>query len=608
MGGDNKRSEGGEAARGERVDNSSHSSCSVTSSLSPVYVKDIEIPLPSNLITHSYEPCLSCMSQAERRWKTVPPPQRGEVVRLIGEEVRKRKEDLAMLISLENGKILSESRGEVQEFIDVCDLAVGLSRQLEGKVLASERSEHLLLEAWHPLGSVGVITAFNFPVAVFGWNLALALICGNCVLWKPSDTTPLISIALINVIHSAISHLYEDPHRHHHSKHTTTHTINTQTHTQTHTNTQHCESSKPSSPSSSSPSPSSPTGVPTTTTTTTSIHPSPSHSPMTPVYTSPPFVIPRGIICLVLDAPTSLVQMNLIPNPTIYPSHIISNTMVNDTRLNLISFTGNCHVGREAGVSVQKRFGKVLLELGGNNASVVMGEIELAVRGSVFAAVGTCGQRCTSLRRLMVHSSVYKKVIPKLVSAYQSLTLGHPLTQGVQCGPLHTADATARFERCINEIKTLGGNILVGGKVLEGNYVEPTLVEVPHNKRTQLKEVYVEENFSPILFIFETKSLDEAIQMNNSVCQGLSSSLYTSNLKDVYKWIGPLGSDCGIVNVNIGPSGAEIGGAFGGEKHTGGGRESGSDAWKQYMRRVTCTLNCSDKLPLAQGVKFDIND
>eukprot|EP00922_Rhytidocystis_sp_ex-Travisia-forbesii_P059339 GHVS01088005.1.p1 GENE.GHVS01088005.1~~GHVS01088005.1.p1 ORF type:complete len:578 (+),score=66.14 GHVS01088005.1:132-1865(+) len=503
-------------------------------------VKDVEVAVNVNIVRDSYEPCLVAMAGADAAWKQTPPPVRGEVVRLIGESVRKYKEDLAVLVSMETGKILAEARGEVQEFIDICDFAVGLSRQLEGKVLPSERSNHLLLETYHPLGLIGVITAFNFPVAVFGWNLAIALVCGNCVLWKPSDTTTLTSVALINIIHRALQPHYGGG----------------------------AEGSD--------------------------------------------LNIPKGIICLCVDAPTALVSMlHLVPPRSThhhnYDSHIVAKLMINDKRMRLISFTGSCKVGVEVGKKVMGRFGKVLLELGGNNASVVLpdADIEMVVRGVLFSAVGTCGQRCTSLRRLIVHETVYAQVVERLIQAYRSVPIGWALQEGVLCGPLHCAQSVTNFCEALTRVRELGGRVLCGGETMGGNFVAPALVEVPEQGNKALNEAYREEVFGPLLYVFKTNSLDEAIELNNEVDQGLSSSLYTNNIRNIYKWIGPMGSDCGIVNVNIGPSGAEIGGAFGGEKHTGGGREAGSDAWKQYMRRSTCTINCSDTLPLAQGVKFD---
>eukprot|EP00922_Rhytidocystis_sp_ex-Travisia-forbesii_P059340 GHVS01088011.1.p1 GENE.GHVS01088011.1~~GHVS01088011.1.p1 ORF type:complete len:581 (+),score=65.44 GHVS01088011.1:76-1818(+) len=502
--------------------------------------KEVEVAVNTNLVRDSYEPCLEAMTVAMSAWKQTAPPVRGEVVRLIGESVRKHKEDLAVLVAMENGKIVAEARGEVQEFIDICDFAVGLSRQLEGKVLPSERADHMLLESYHPLGIVGVVTAFNFPVAVFGWNLAIALVCGNCVLWKPSDTTTLTSIALINIIHRALQPQYA---------------------------------------------------------TSGSGH----------------LNIPKGIVCLCVDAPTPLVSMlHLVPPRSThhhnYDSHIVAKLMVNDKRMQLISFTGSSKVGVDVGKKVMGRFGKVLLELGGNNASVVLpdADLEMVVRGVLFSAVGTCGQRCTSLRRLIVHADVYDEAVLRLVKAYQSVPIGWALQEGVLCGPLHCAESVTNFCDVIENVKVLGGRVLCGGEAIGGNFVSPALVEVPEQNTAALKEAYGDETFGPLLYVFKTTSLEEAIKLNNEVEQGLSSSLYTNNIRNIYKWIGPMGSDCGIVNVNIGPSGAEIGGAFGGEKHTGGGREAGSDAWKQYMRRSTCTINCSTSLPLAQGVKFDV--
>ena len=433
-----------------------------------------------------------------------PAPVRGEIVRQIGEAFRKKKEPLGLLISLEMGKIKSEGLGEVQEYIDICDFATGLSRTLEGKVLPSERPGHFMMEMWNPLGLVGCITAFNFPVAVAGWNAALALICGDLMVWKPAPTTNLCAIAVQKIINEVFEKFGFK-----------------------------------------------------------SIH----------------TLCAGGID--------------------------VGSTMVNDKRLPLISFTGSTAVGRSIGVDVAKRFGRSILELGGNNAAIIMddADLDLALKACVFACVGTAGQRCTTMRRIFLHESVYDKFIEKMVAAYKTIKSGNPLEEGVILGPLHTKAAVQMYQDGLATIQKQGGKVLHGGKVIpgDGNYVEPTIVEIKHDA-----EIVKHEIFAPITYVMKFKSLDEAIQYNNEVPQGLTSTIFTKNLQNYFNWVGPAGSDCGIVNCNIGTSGAEIGGAFGGDKETGGGRESGSDSWKQYMRRSTCTVNYSNYLALAQGVQFKL--
>jgi len=455
-----------------------------------------------------YERVARATKSAFHEWASLPAPKRGEIVRQIGDQLRAHLNNLGALVSLEMGKILPEGIGEVQEYVDICDYAVGLSRMYAGKVIASERPGHALLEQWNPLGVVGVISAFNFPCAVYGWNNALALACGDTVIWKPAPSTPLTSIAIMRLIEQVFRNNNLDP------------AICT-------------------------------------------------------------------LICGGADVGTALTK---------------------DPRVNLVSFTGSTEVGRLVGQQVQSRFGKVLLELGGNNALIVMddADLDMVVPATVFACVGTAGQRCTSTRRLIVHEKVYDQVLSRMVSAYKQLDsrIGHPLDKGTLIGPLHNKAGVLKYKSTLNDVLSAGGKIAYGGKVLEdrqGNFVLPTIVtELKHDSPIVLRET-----FAPIVYVLKVKNLDEAIAVNNESAQGLSSSLFTRDLESIFKWIGPHGSDCGIVNVNIPTSGAEIGGAFGGEKETGGGRESGSDSWKQYMRRSTCTINYGKDLPLAQGIKFE---
>lgn len=404
------------------------------------------------------------------------------------------------------GKIRSEGLGEVQEFIDICDMAVGMSRTIGGKVINSERPDHMMVEQWNPVGNVGIISAFNFPNAVYGWNAALALICGNQVVWKGHETASLASIATNRIVADVLKK--------------------------------------------------------------------------------------NGF-----NSVATLCQGT---------GAVVGEKMINDKRVPLVSFTGSTKTGRHVASTVAGRFGRSILELGGNNASIVMpdADLDLAFKGSVFAAVGTCGQRCTSLRRLLVHDSVFDKFSKRMVAAYKTIRIGDPLDPDTLVGPLHSREQVQTFITGVAEAKKQGGKVLVGGEVLDsmpGNFVQPTIIEIDNDAECLQHELFV-----PILYIMRFSTFEEAVKINNSVPQGLSSSIYTRDVRNYMNWIGPLGSDCGIANCNIGPSGAEIGGAFGGEKETGGGREAGSDSWKQYMRRSTCTANFSNELPLAQGVKFDV--
>lgn len=454
-----------------------------------------------------YEACITEAQKAWKIWADMPAPARGEIVRQIGDALREKIEPLGKLVSMEMGKIVPEGIGEVQEYVDICDYALGLSRSLPGHIFPSERPGHALLECWNPLGVMGIITAFNFPVAVFGWNNAIAMVCGNCMIWKGAPSTPLVSVATTKIVTSVLEK----------------------------------------------------NGL------------------------------PGGIVSLCQGGTE------------------IGQALASDPRVKLVSFTGSTPVGKSVALTVQERFGKHLLELGGNNALIVDedADLEMVVRSATFACVGTAGQRCTTLRRIILHEKVYDQVLERLTKAYASIfkRVGDPLEDGTLYGPLHSQKGVDGYLATIKEAVAAGGQIEFGGKTIEreGNYVEPTIISgLKHDSPVVLRET-----FAPIVYLLKTKSLDEAIEWNNEVEQGLSSSLFTKDLGKVFKWIGPMGSDCGIVNVNIPTSGAEIGGAFGGEKATGGGRESGSDAWKQYMRRSTCTINYSKELPLAQGIKFE---
>jgi aldehyde dehydrogenase (NAD+) len=431
------------------------------------------------------------------QWRTVPPPRRGELVRLLGEELRAAKEPLARLVTLEAGKIVQEGLGEVQEMIDICDYAVGLSRQLYGLTIASERPHHRMIEQWHPLGVVGVITAFNFPVAVWAWNAALSLVCGDPVIWKPSEKTPLCAAAVMALARRALERFG--------------------------------------------------------------------------------------------DAPEGLLRC-------VQGGRDVGEALVDDPRVALVSATGSTAMGRAVGPRVAQRFARTLLELGGNNAMLVApsADLKLAERAILFAAAGTAGQRCTTLRRLIVHESVADGLVARLRQLFASVAIGDPRAEGTLVGPLIDE---AAFEAMRQACSTVEQVAAVDG----GFYVRPAIVEVSAQEGMVLKET-----FAPILYVLRYRGLDEAINLNNSVAQGLSSSLFTNNLKESERFLSASGSDCGIANVNIGPSGAEIGGAFGGEKETGGGRESGSDSWRAYMRRSTNTINYGNDLPLAQGIKFDV--
>jgi aldehyde dehydrogenase (NAD+) len=450
---------------------------------------------------------IGAAQEAFKSWRSVPAPKRGEVVRRLGDAFRRRKDELARLISLENGKILSEARGEVQEVIDICDLAVGQSRQLYGREIASERRDHRLIEQWHPLGVVGIISAFNFPVAVPGWGWALALVCGDTIVWKPSSLTPLISIASQQIFHEV--------------------TAGTEA---------------------------------------------------------------EGVFSLVIGS-----------------GGTVGEALLADDRVPLIQATGSCAVGERVSAAVGKRSGRAILELGGNNAVVVLddADLRLALRATVFGSVGTAGQRCTSTRRLILQRGIASRFLEQLVAAYRTVHIGDPLDEKTLMGPLVSREAVDEYRAGLEEIQRQGGNLVYGGHVLEdraGYFVEPAIVR----SRVDMP-IIQEEIFAPILHVFEVDGLDGAIEANNAVPQGLSSGLFTTNLNAAERWLSAAGSDCGIANVNVGTSGAEIGGAFGGEKATGGGRQAGSDAWKGYMRRQTCTINYGDDLPLAQGVAFPVN-
>ncbi len=455
----------------------------------------------------SYDQTVAAARQAFRSWRMMPAPKRGEVIRDLGNALREYKQPLGELVTLENGKIRSEGLGEVQEMIDICDFAVGLSRQLYGLTMHSERPGHRMYEQWHPLGAIGIITAFNFPVAVWAWNAAIAAVCGNTMIWKPSPTTPLTAIAIQHICNQVMA------------KH----------------------------------------------------------------------------------------KLDGIFNLVIGENEEIGETMINDSRLPLISFTGSVRVGRHVAKAVAGRLGRSILELGGNNGIIVTAaaDLDLAMRGIVFGAVGTAGQRCTTTRRLIAHQSIVDDLCQRLVRAYQSVSIGDPMQAGVLMGPLVNAAAVDKMMAAIERAQADGGQVLTGGgrrPHLGPNFVEPALIRMPEQS-----PLVCEETFAPILYVMAYETLDEAIAMHNAVPQGLSSAIFTNHLSSAEHFLSHAGSDCGIANVNIGTSGAEIGGAFGGEKESGGGRESGSDAWKGYMRRQTTTINYSSELPLAQGVEFDVD-
>ncbi len=454
--------------------------------------------------SEDYEQVVRAAREAFWVWSAMPAPARGEIVRQIGQSLRHHKEVLGKLVSLEMGKILQEGLGEVQEMIDICDFAVGLSRQLYGLTMHSERKHHRMYEQYHPLGPIGIISAFNFPVAVWSWNAMIAAVCGDTCIWKPSEKTPLCAIACQQIVAKV---LQENG-------------------------------------------------------------------------------LPEGIFCLIIGGAD------------------IGQAMAADSRLPLISATGSVKMGRAVGEAVARRLGRSLLELGGNNAIIITehANLDMAIRAVVFGAVGTCGQRCTSTRRLIIHESLYETVKQRLINVYSQLPIGHPLEAGTLVGPLIDADAVAAFVQAQKALIEQGGKIVFGGEVLKGNYVRPAIAEAENHY-----PIVQQETFAPILYLIKySGSVEHAIALQNAVPQGLSSAIFTDNLREAELFLGAHGSDCGIANVNIGTSGAEIGGAFGGEKETGGGRESGSDAWKAYMRRQTNTINYGHELPLAQGIRFDI--
>ena len=463
----------------------------------------------SSTSREEYEKVIAAAEAAFKVWRAIPAPKRGEMVRQYGEELRKHKDALGRLVSYEMGKSLQEGWGEVQEMIDICDFAVGLSRQLYGLSMHSERPSHRMYEQWHPLGIVGIISAFNFPVAVWSWNAMIALICGDVCIWKPSEKTPLCAVACQNILHKVLK---END-------------------------------------------------------------------------------VPEGV-CAMING-----------------DYKVGEFLTTDTRVPLVSATGSTRMGKIVGATVAQRLGRSLLELGGNNAIIVTpnADLNIVLTGALFGAVGTAGQRCTTTRRLIIHDSIYDEVKQKLAGAYQQLRIGNPLDENNHVGPLIDKDAVNNYLHSIDKVKEQGGSFIVEGGVLDGDayqsgcYVQPCIAEVKNDM-----EIVQHETFAPILYLMSYSSLEEAVQMQNNVPQGLSSAIMTDSLREAEFFLSPAGSDCGIANVNIGTSGAEIGGAFGGEKETGGGRESGSDAWKAYMRRQTNTINYSAELPLAQGIKFDL--
>lgn len=452
-----------------------------------------------------YEEVVKTAEEAFVIWREMPAPQRGEVVRQIGQKLREFKEPLGKLVAYEMGKINQEGLGEVQEMIDICDFAVGLSRQLYGLTMHSERPQHRMYEQWHPLGIVGVISAFNFPVAVWSWNAMIAAVCGDVIIWKGSEKTPLCGVAIQKIVAKVLK-----------------------------------ENN-----------------------------------------------LPEGIF-------------NLITG-----DREVGEWMTEDDRVPLISATGSIRMGKEVAKTVGGRLGKTILELGGNNAIIISenADIEMAIRATVFGAVGTCGQRCTSTRRLIIHESVYDQVKDRLISIYENVNIGNPLDPETLVGPLIDDLAVETMQKALKQIKKEGGKVIYGGEVLEreGNFVRPALAEVKNEYK-----IVQDETFAPILYLIKYSTIEEAMSYHNGVKQGLSSAMFTLNMREAENFVSTHGSDCGIANVNIGTSGAEIGGAFGGEKETGGGRESGSDAWKAYMRRQTNTINWGDTLPLAQGISFDV--
>lgn len=458
----------------------------------------------------SYNQIVETAQEAFKSWRLIPAPKRGEIVRQIGDELRKHKNDLGALVSFEMGKSYQEGLGEVQEMIDICDFAVGLSRQLYGLTMHSERPQHRMYEQYHPLGVVGIISAFNFPVAVWAWNAMLAWVCGDVCVWKPSEKVPLCAIACQNIVQKVFQKNN----------------------------------------------------------------------------------VPEGVSCIAVG------------------DYKIGELLTNDKRIPLVSATGSIRMGKKVGEAVGRRLGRSLLELGGNNAIIITpnADLNMTIIGAVFGAVGTCGQRCTSTRRLIIHQSIYNEVKQQLKKAYSQLRIGNPLDEQNHIGPLIDKQAVEVYQNALQEVAKQGGKFLVEGGTLTGSgyesgcYVKPAIAEVENHF-----SIVQNETFAPILYLIKYQTIEEAIELQNGVDQGLSSAIMTTNMRESELYLSAAGSDCGIANVNIGTSGAEIGGAFGGEKETGGGRESGSDAWKVYMRRQTNTINFGNQLPLAQGIKFDIS-
>tara|TARA_B100000003_G_scaffold208916_1_gene231193 strand:- start:131 stop:1660 length:1530 start_codon:yes stop_codon:yes gene_type:complete len=453
-----------------------------------------------------YNNIIKKSSEAFQEWRMVPAPERGQLVRDMGNALRDYKNDLGSLVSMEMGKIKTEGDGEVQEMIDIADFAVGQSRMLYGKTMHSERVRHRMYEQWHPLGIVGVISAFNFPVAVWSWNAFIAAICGNTTVWKPSSSTPLCAIAVQNICNEVLA-------------------------------------------------------------------------------------------------------QNNVPNifsTVIGKGSSVGETLINDSNIPMVSFTGSTRMGRHVSETVSRRFGKTILELGGNNCIIVdeTADLDMVIPAICFGAVGTAGQRCTSTRRVIAHESIFDELKNRLISAYSQVKIGDPLSNDTLMGPLINENSVSDFKNAIKKAKDSGGEVIIGGDVIKGggHFVTPTMIKVENEW-----DIVQEETFAPILYLMSYETLKEAIKMHNDVPQGLSSAMFTLNIQNAEKFLSSIGSDCGIANINIGTSGAEIGGAFGGEKETGGGRESGSDSWKQYMRRQTNTINWGTDLPLAQGIKFDLN-
>jgi aldehyde dehydrogenase (NAD+) len=489
-------------------------SCSGPDGWAPIEGRDLnasinpttgeEIASVAQATAEDYDKIMEVASAAFKEWRMIPAPKRGLIVRDLGEALRAKKEPLGKLVTLEMGKIVQEGWGEVQEMIDICDFSLGLSRQLYGLTMHSERPQHRMYEQWHPLGVVGVISAFNFPVAVWAWNAALAAVCGDVTLWKPSSETPLTAVA--------VQHICNDVMKAH--------------------------------------------------------------------------------------------KLQGIFNLTVGRGSVIGEKLINDTRIPLVSATGSCEMGYRIGAVIGKRLGRTILELGGNNAIIVdeTADLNLAIPAVLFGAVGTSGQRCTSTRRVFLHKSIAKEFTDRLVKAYGQVRIGDPLDENTLMGPLVNKSAVDIMLSALETIKKTGGEILYGGKVIDrdGFYIEPTIIKAQHDW-----QIVHDETFAPILYLIEYDDFDEVLEWHNEVPQGLSSSIFTTNLLHSETFLSHRGSDCGIANVNIGTSGAEIGGAFGGEKETGGGRESGSDSWRAYMRRQTNTINWSSELPLAQGLKFE---